>query len=176
VAGACIWNRTTTIGSSAKMKPFALTAVALVPLVVGALIGGWALRSGSWSAQCLGESWAPEPTPTPTRTPARVALVILATYTSPLEIGAVLVGCVFFYYVLPRVLIPALGRWMTRRRGGPPSERVTRTSTAIMAVMLTAFVIAVSWNRDLGRPTVGVLLALVVGVLFGLWRVSRRGD
>jgi hypothetical protein len=106
-----------------------------------------------------------------------VALVILATYTSPLEIGAVLVGCVFAYYVLPRVLIPALGRWMTRRRGGPPSERVTRTSTAIMAVMLTAFAIAYSWDRDLGRPTVGVLLALVLSMLFAFWwRDNRRGD
>jgi hypothetical protein len=105
--------------------------------------------------------------------------VILAAeeYSSPLEIAYVLVVVVLGWYVLPRVVIPALGRWMTRRRGGPPSERVTRTSTAIMAVMLTAFVIAASWNRDLGRPTVGALLALVVSMLFALWwRDNRRGD
>jgi hypothetical protein len=109
----------------------------------------------------------------------QTSLVILAAeeYSSPLEIAYVLVVVVLGWYVLPRVVIPALGRWMTRRRGGPPSERVTRTSTAIMAVMLTAFVIAASWNRDLGRPTVGALLALVVSMLFALWwRDNRRGD
>jgi hypothetical protein len=45
-----------------------------------------------------------------------------------------------------------------------------------MAVMLTAFRIVLSWNRDLGRPSVGVLLLSVLGVLFGLWRHIRRGD
>jgi hypothetical protein len=49
-----MWNRTTTMGSSAKMKPFALTAVALVPLVVGALIGGWALPVGILISAVLG--------------------------------------------------------------------------------------------------------------------------
>jgi hypothetical protein len=107
-----------------------------------------------------------------------VALVILASdgYSSPLEIAYVLVLVVLGWYVLPRVVIPAIARWLTRRRGGAPPEPVSRAGATLMAAMLTAFVIAVSWNRDLGRPSVGVLLALVVGMLFGLWRYSRRGD
>jgi hypothetical protein len=86
--------------------------------------------------------------------PLRVALVIQAS-AETLQIAYVVVLVVLGYYVLPRVVIPAIARWLTRRRGGSSPEPVSRAGVALMAAMLTAFAVAGAWNRDLGRPTVG---------------------
>jgi hypothetical protein len=89
-----------------------------------------------------------------------------------LAIGMALLFGVF--YVGPKVLMPALARWQTRRRGGLPPTPAGPWAAAIVAAMLAGFLVAVSWSSDLGRPALGPLLAGSLGVIAWMWWKSRR--
>jgi hypothetical protein len=49
--------------------------------------------------------------------------------------------------VLPKILVPPVGRWMTRRRGGRPPEPVGAWGAAASAAMVAEFVVVVSSDR-----------------------------
>lgn len=87
-----------------------------------------------------------------------------------------IVFIVGLFYVYPHVLIPAIVRWQTRRRGGIPPEPAGRGAKVLMAGMLVGFIILMSWDSSLGRPSLIVLCLMTVGLLFGLWRSSRREE
>jgi drug/metabolite transporter (DMT)-like permease len=78
-------------------------------------------------------------------------------------------------FLLVRVLLPNAIGWVVRRRGGDPATPPDELGMAVLAAMLVAAVIALSWSSDLGRPALGALLAASLGVILAMWRVGR-GD
>jgi hypothetical protein len=90
-----------------------------------------------------------------------------------LAIGLLLL--VFAFYVVPRVVVPAVARWQSRRRGGATANLPPRWTAPINAAIVAVFVIVISWNSDLGRPALAALLVATLGVIGGLWWTARRG-
>jgi hypothetical protein len=100
--------------------------------------------------------------------------VVIAAEPSWVQVPIAVVLVVLVFYVLPYVVIPAVARWRTRRRGGAQAESPSGWTAVIIAAILAAFVVAISWDSDLGRPALGALLVATLAVIGGMWWASRR--
>lgn len=113
-----------------------------------------------------------EPHPPEVVSLARAGPSLKQRFGAEPSVLAVLV--VLVYFVLPKVVIPTAARFLARRRGGGPLVAPGALGWPLMAATFVAFVVAISWDRDLGRPALGVLLVATLGAVWAMWRLSRR--
>ena len=81
---------------------------------------------------------------------------------------------VVVYFVIPKVVVPALAR---RRGTGTASWQVTPKLAAVIAALVAVGILARAWSGDLGQPAVAAIVLGCLGVAaYVLWASrSRRG-
>lgn len=81
---------------------------------------------------------------------------------------------VVVYFVIPKVVVPALAR---RRGTGTASRQVTPKLAAVIAALVAVSILARAWSGDLGQPAVAAIVLGCLGVAaYVLWASrSRRG-